>query len=168
MRKLFFLVLVLLVSSVKANANVMLAFQTMYGVDGPFVNDSSIRNVPGDELPWEVRSVHGFVTTTGHVFIKVRGLVFSDDPSVPPELRGINDEEKFRGLVSCLTEDKTGISVTNIFTRGFRATRHGNSTINDHIKLPDSCVAPIVFVMAGSENKWFAVTGAELGSDKKK
>ena len=27
--------------------------------------------------------------------------------------------------------------------------------------LPNPCVAPIVFVLAGSEDKWFSVTGFE-------
>jgi hypothetical protein len=30
------------------------------------------------------------------------------------------------------------------------------------VTLPEECVAPIVFVVAGSEDKWFAVTGVSL------
>ena len=46
-------------------------------------------------------------------------------------------------------------------THGFRATESGDSIIDDHVDLPSPCVAPIVFVLAGSEDKWFAVTGIE-------
>jgi hypothetical protein len=36
----------------------------------------------------------------------------------------------------------------------------GDSTIDTMVTLPNPCVAPIVFVVAGSEDKWFAVTGS--------
>src|SRR6266540_2800709 len=84
----------------------ILAFDHMYGVDGPFVGDAnSIRGIPGDELPWVVaRFIRGGLDTEGRLKIEVRGLVFADDPSVPPELVGRNDESEFRAVVSCLTE----------------------------------------------------------------
>jgi hypothetical protein len=95
--------------------------------------------------------------------ILVRGLVFADDPDlVPPDLIGKNDEETFRGLVSCLTEDGAGgITTANVVTDGFPADMDGNSLIDQKLDLPVPCIAPIVFVMAGSEDKWFAVTGFE-------
>jgi hypothetical protein len=42
--------------SAQADApRLMIGFQTMYGVDGPFVGSAnSIRGIVGDELPWEV------------------------------------------------------------------------------------------------------------------
>src|SRR5262245_62185045 len=88
-------------------AKLILMFQTMYGVDGPFVGEANpIRGVIGDELPWEIaKSIRGRLNTKGHLKIVVHGLVFKDDPSVPPELRGKNDEAEFRGLVSCLSEE---------------------------------------------------------------
>jgi hypothetical protein len=67
------------------------------------------------------RGASGSLTTDGHLMISVRGLVFTNDPEVPPELRGINDETAFR-------------------------------------------VAPIIFVISGDEEHWFAVTGAETGA----
>ena len=83
----------------------ILGFQTMYGVDGPFIgHDNAIRGVDGDEAPWVVGSARGSLDTTGHLRIQVRGLVFGDDPRVDPELVGKNDAAEFRGLVSCLTE----------------------------------------------------------------
>jgi len=141
---------------------VVLDFATMYGVDEAFVGEANpIRGIVGDELPWEIeRGVHGRLTNRGHLRIRVRGLVFTHDPEVPPEKQGTNDESEFRGVVSCLAEDDSGHVVTqNIMTQGFPATPSGNSDIDAEIQLPEECVAPIVFVIAGSEDKWFAVTG---------
>jgi hypothetical protein len=149
-------------------SHAIMDFQTMYGVDGPFIGDTNpIRGVIGDELPWTIaRSVHGELDVNGRLRIIVRGLVFSDDPSVPPDLRGINDEAQFRGLVSCLTEVGDTVETQNVITDGFNATRSGNSFINARLTLPNPCVAPIIMVLAGSEDKWFAVTGVETEADK--
>ncbi len=141
----------------------LVAFGSMYGVDGPFVGDANkVRGVQGDELPWAVaRSAKGFLTTSGHLVIAVKGLVFKDDPSVPAEIRGTNDETEFRGLVSCLTEDGSSVVESNVVTQGFPANTRGDSFINARVVLPNPCVAPIVMVLAGSEDKWFAMTGFE-------
>ena len=147
------------------NAPMIIQFQTMYGVDGPFLDPANaIRGVQPDDLPWEVESVNGKLRTNGHLRIHVEGLVFKDDPSVPPELRGKNDEPFFRAVVSCLTEDEDAgtTPVANVVTEGFAASiPEGDSDIDTRIELPNPCVAPIVFIMAGSEDKWFAVTGFE-------
>ena len=142
----------------------ILTFDTMYGVEGPFLGEANaIRGVVGDEAPWEVEHfIKGRLTKGGRLQIVVRGLVFADDPElVPPDLIGKNDEETFRGLVSCLTEEDETIVTANVETEGFPADVNGNSFIDAKIDLPNPCVAPIVFVMAGSEEKWFAVTGFE-------
>ena len=60
----------------------------MVGVDGGFVKHNPIRGVLGDELPWEVGSAAGSLTSDGHLVISVRGIVFSNDPEVPANLRG--------------------------------------------------------------------------------
>jgi hypothetical protein len=91
----------------------------------------------------------------------VRGIVFTHDDEVPREIRGINDEESFRALVSCLLSEGGGIKTVNVVTAPFPATRTGNSDIDAHLHLPRDCVAPIIFILSGSEDKWFAVTGAE-------
>lgn len=146
----------------------VLAFHTMYAVDGPFVGDANpIRDVIGDELPWEITGfVHGELTSGGRLRILVHGLVFADDPSVPPELVGTNDEAEFRGLVSCLTEtDEDAVETANVVTDGFRATPRGDSFINARVELPNPCIAPIVMILAGSEDKWFAVTGFEADEE---
>jgi hypothetical protein len=79
-------------------APTLLAFGTRYGVDGPFIGDANkVRGVEGDELPWEIGPVTGRLGADGRLFLIVRKLVSKDDPSVPPELRGKNDESEFRG-----------------------------------------------------------------------
>jgi hypothetical protein len=139
----------------------ILSFETMYGVDDAFVDSKEIRRVQGDELPWAVGSAAGFLTVGGHLKVSVRGIVFTHDEEVPPELRGINDEETFRALVSCLVSENGKIRTVNVTTAGFPATRTGNADIDAHVHLPGDCVAPIIFIMSGSEDHWFAVTGAE-------
>ena len=150
-------------AAIKEKTHILLSFQTMYGVDGPFVGEANpIRDVIGDELPWEIaKSIKGKLDTAGHLKITVRGLVFKDDPSVPADLRGKNDEAEFRGLVSCLTEEGETVVTKNVITPGFPASTEGDSEINTQVELPNPCIAPIVMVLAGSEEKWFAVTGFE-------
>lgn len=142
--------------------NQIIAFQTMYGVDGAFVGDlNPVRDVAGDEVPWTLRFVRGDLDTRGHLRILVRGLVVKDNPVVPLELRGINDEAQFRGLVSCLVEGDGSVKTQNVVTEGFAADRDGNAYIHAEIKLPSPCVAPIVMVISGSQDRWFAITGFE-------
>jgi hypothetical protein len=148
----------------KGGGRKILEFSTMYGVDGPFVNNNQIRGILGDELPWEIGHVSGSLGKDGRLNIEVKGLVFANDPSVPINLRGINDEDTFRALVSCLSEGAGDqITTVNITTGGFKATKTGDSHIQTRVELPKSCVAPVIFILSGSEDKWFSVTGAETG-----
>ena len=137
---------------------VILAFGTMYGVDGGFVGDANpIRGTIGDEAAWKLTSARGFLGTDGHLQIHVRGLIFGDGSP--------NDEPTFRGRVSCLTEDPSGATPNvDVTTDGFPANAEGDSDIDAQLTLPSPCVAPIVFILAGSEDKWFAVTGFEASS----
>jgi len=145
----------------KERLRVVLDFGTMYAVDEAFVGEADpIRGIVGDELPWEIEhGIHGRLSTNGHLRIRVRGLVFTHDPEVPPDKQGKNDEDQFRGAVSCLTENNGQVVTTNVMTGGFKATPSGNSDIDAQLQLPEECIAPIVFVLAGSEDKWFAVSG---------
>ena len=140
--------------------NRILSFDTMYAVNGAFVDDNSVRGEHGDDLPWDIRSAEGYLTRGGELFIDVRGLVFSYDRSVPRRLRGINDERNFRAMVSCLTGGRFGVGVANVQTRSFRASFTGNSTIVTRVRLPRPCVAPVVFIMTGDGDEWLSVTGA--------
>lgn len=150
---------------------IIVSFETMYGVDEAFINSTKIRDVLGDELPWQIGSAVGSLTTSGHLTATIRGLVFTHDPEVPPELRGKNDETEFRALVSCLvSESKKGkgkpkIKTVNITTAGFPAATSGDSNIDTNVQLPADCVAPIIFILSGSEDKWFAVLGGETVSE---
>jgi len=139
---------------------VILAFNTMYGVNGPFIGaTNAIRGVSGDELPWIVKSATGSLTSNGHLNINIKGLVFPDVPGVPPELRGINDEDEFRAVVSCTTVVGDVVQNQNVVTDGFPANEKGNSKIKAVITLPDPCIAPVVFIIGGDEMLWFASTG---------
>ena len=155
--------LLMFTTAVRADPpKVILAWGTMYGVDGAFVGQNPIRGVLGDELPWEIESSRGWLSVDGHLRVNVRGLVFADDESVPEPLRGINDESEFRALVSCLAENASGgIDTVNLVTKGFPANRAGDSRIDAFVDLPEDCVAPMVFILAGAEDFWFAVNGAE-------
>ena len=138
----------------------LLIFKDMYGVNGPFVGDANpVRGVPGDDLPWQVKKANGKLDANGHLVINVKGLVFPDDPAVPEELRGINDDEEFRALVSCLTVDGDDVVEQNVISDGFPATVTGNAKINARLTLPSPCVAPIVMILGGDEDLWFAMTG---------
>jgi hypothetical protein len=133
----------------------ILAFGTMYGVDGGFVGGANpIRGTVGDEAPWKLTSAQGFLGANGHLRIRVRGLIFGDGTP--------NDEPTFRARVSCVTEDESGGTPNADVTTGFfPANAAGDSDIDAQLTLPNPCVAPIVFILAGSEDKWFAVTGFE-------
>jgi len=134
----------------------IMAFGTMYGVDGPFLDPANaIRGIIGDEAAWKLDSARGVLTKDGHLKIRVRGLIFGDGTP--------NDEDTFRGAVSCLTENEDAgtTPVANVFTEGFPATPSGDSDIDAQVPLPNPCVAPVIFVLAGSEDKWFSVTGFE-------
>jgi len=140
----------------------LISFGSMYGVDGPFVGSVfPLRGYPGDDLPWTVASAHGRLDTDGHLSVRIRGLVFTDDEEVPPELRGTNDEPTFRAAVSCITEQGDHVVRRNVVTEPFPATKTGNSRIRATVELPNPCVAPTVLILSGSENKWFAVVGFE-------
>jgi len=165
MKKAIMLLCLLFIASgayAKDRNRVVMDFHTMYGVDEAFVGANPIRDLIGDELPWRIAGVSGRLTNRGHLRIRVRGLVFTDDPEVPPELRGKNDEDQFRAVLSCLVEEGGQIVTMNLTTAGFPATPSGNSDIDAQLQLPEECVAPIIFVIAGSEDKWFAVTGVSL------
>jgi len=145
----------------RAHHSGILSFHTMFGVDGAYVEEANaIRGVLGDELPWEIEgSAVGSLDENGHLRISVRGLVFADNERVPPDLRGKNDEPTFKAIVSCLDEDA---AIVNLTTDAFAATHDGDSDIDAQLELPETCVAPLIFVVSGSEGHWFSVTGMEV------
>jgi hypothetical protein len=146
----------------------IIASQTMYGVEGGFLGlAGTLRGIPGDDLPWEIGKTRAQLTTAGRLILNIEGLVFTDDESVPLILRGKNDEEYFRAVVSCYTEDVHGaIVVHNAYTRPFAANVEGDAATIQLVDLPEACVDPLILVLGGDENKWFAVTGVELAEEE--
>jgi len=141
----------------------ILRFGTMYGVDEFLVGDvNPVRGIPGDGLPWEIEAAKGSLDVDGHLVAHIRGLVLGDDPIVPPDLRLINPDATFRAVVSCQTDEGTGhLTDSNLFTDPVPATRSGNADFNTFVILPEPCIAPVVFILAGDRNQWFSITGFE-------
>jgi len=132
----------------------ILAFDTMVGVSAPFAGAANaIRGVSGAGAPWVVGSAEGELTTTGHLEIKVTGLVLAGS--------GSNPAATFRATVSCLTSAN---AIQNVATATFPATTGpasaggGNASIEADLSLPQPCIAPIIFVTSAG-GSWFAVTG---------
>ena len=142
---------------------VILQSNTMVGVSGAFVGDANpVRGIPGDDEPWTApKTVAVRLTSSGSLFIFVRGLLIEDGPNVPPEDVGTNPDDTFKGVVSCLTEENGMVVEKNVPTKPFPADKHGNSIISQKLSLPSPCVAPIVMVLDGDANAWFAMTGFE-------
>src|SRR5262249_6358106 len=114
---------------------------------------NAVDGVIGDEAPWILSSAKGELAANGHLVIHVRGLVF---PTAP------NDEAQFRGAVTCHTQNVDHVVSTAVVkSEGFAATTSGDSDIDATLTLPSPCIAPAIFVLAGSEDKWFSVTGTD-------
>jgi hypothetical protein len=137
----------------------ILEFDTMVGVPHSLTGTqaaTAFRNINAGGLAWTLREAHGELTASGHLEIKVKGLVFAEGPNT-----GSNTIASFRGLVSCVNSDGT---FTNILTDPFPATTGpassggGNAKIKANITLPKPCIAPIIFVTSPT-GAWFAVTG---------
>ena len=148
-------------SSASANPGVILKFDVMAPVTGPYVGTMNpIRTVPGGGLPWMISSGTGSLTRDGHLKITVVGLVLADAAPVPASLRGTNPVPDFVGIVSCQAISASGkATVVNVKTGQFAASMAGNATIKAKVKLPRPCIAPIVFVAAPT-GAWFAATGS--------
>jgi hypothetical protein len=143
-----------------ADPGTILKFDTMTPVTGPYVGSvNPIRTVPGGGLPWMISAGTGSLKSDGHLLVHVRGLVFADQPPVPPALQGTNPIPDFRAIVSCQSIAAGGTAtITNVSTAQFPASTAGNSDINATVSLPHPCIAPIVFVTSPG-GAWFAATG---------
>ena len=131
--------------------HVILQFQSMYGVNGPFLGAANaVRGVPGDAEAWFLKSIKGNLSSSGKLNISVKGLVLPN---------GTNDAAEFRALVSCLAVDGVNVVETNVMTDGFPANTKGNAKIKAQLSIPNPCVAPIVMILPGDEDVWFAMTG---------
>jgi hypothetical protein len=135
----------------------VLKFERMAPVVAPFTGNTvppnPIRGLNGGGVPWSIESGTGFLRADGRLHIEVEGLI------IPA--RGNNPVSAFRGVVSCLTPESPTNGV-NLVTDPFPATMTGDSTIDATLDLPETCVAPIVFVTNGTGSPpgaWFATTG---------
>jgi hypothetical protein len=147
-------------SSASADPGTILKFDVLTPVTGPYVGTMNpIRMVPGGGLPWMITAGTGSLKRDGRVQIHVRGLVLADSPAVPANLRGINPVADFEAIVSCQTITGGMATVTNVATGLFPASMSGNADIKARVKLPEPCIAPIVFV-AQPTGAWFAATGS--------
>jgi hypothetical protein len=136
------------------NSAKVLKFERMAPVVAPFTGEANpIRGINGGGVPWSIESGTGFVRADGRLHIEVEGLI------IPA--RGNNPVSAFRGVVNCLTPDSP-MNGINLVTDPFPATMTGDSTIDATVDLPETCVAPIVFVTNGTGSPpgaWFAATG---------
>jgi hypothetical protein len=137
------------------NSAKVLKFERMAPVVPPFTGATNpIRGIAGGGVPWSIESGTSFLRADGRLHIDVQGLI------IPA--RGNNPISAFRGVVNCLTPDSPTNGV-NLVTDPFPATTTGDSTIDATVDLPETCVAPIVFVTNGTGSPpgaWFATTGA--------
>jgi hypothetical protein len=133
----------------------LLKAESMVGVPSTMLLAAgTIRNIPGPGAPWTLTSAKVVLSTTGHLVIKVDGLVVATS--------GSNPSANFRAVVSCL--DSTN-AVVNIPIAQFPATTGpasaggGDAKLETDVTLPHPCIAPIVFVMNAGGTSWFATTG---------
>jgi hypothetical protein len=135
----------------------ILEFDTMVGVPTALTGAAgAIRGVNGAGIAWAIGPSKGELSTTGHLEITVRGLVFAAGPNT-----GSNTIATFGAIVSCLAADG---SVVNVSAGSFPATTGaaseggGNADIEADLSLPQPCIAPIVFVTSPG-GAWFATIG---------
>ena len=133
----------------------ILEFQTMVGVQGPFVGTANpIRDLGGGGLPWTIERAQGVLRADGEIDVRVRGLVLAAGANA-----GTNPVPQFTAIVSCLSIDEDGNVITvNRQTAAFPASTDGDAVIRDRVALPEPCIAPIVFV-TNTAGRWFAATG---------
>jgi hypothetical protein len=133
----------------------ILAFETMVGVPTTLSGaPGNFRGIPGAGAPWTLTSAKGELTTTGHLEIKVDGLVLATTLS--------NPSANFRAMVSCVNSTGAVVNVTTgqfPATTGLASAGGGDSTIETDVTLAQPCFAPIVFVTNAGGTSWFAVTG---------
>lgn len=149
-------------SQATADEPKILEFDTMVGVPRPYTGSANaIRGISGGGLPWVIEQGKGELKANGELEVEVEGLVLDPNDQAVIDLGrgGTNPVASFRAIVSCLSKDAEGnATVLNVETGLFPADAGGNAKIEDHVDLPEPCIAPIVFVTSPG-NAWFAATG---------
>lgn len=140
--------------SVSAAPAVVLKFDTMAPVTGPYVTtptqSNPIRGINGGGKAWQLDSATGLLERDGHLLVHVRGLVLV--------ATGSNPISSFKAVVSCQTITDGAATVTNVATDTFPASTVGDADLKTRVALPSPCIAPIVFVTSPG-GAWFAATG---------
>ena len=145
-------------SGSKEDGQDVLEFDTMAPVVEPFTGSAHpIRGVSGGGLPWELDRARGRLDANGNLSVRVDGLVLARRAPVPPALQGTNPIPEFRAIVSCLTPASPDVGELTR-TATVPASSDGDARIKAHLSLPDTCIAPIVFVTSPTD-AWFAATG---------
>ena len=134
----------------------VLKFKTMVGTVAPYTGAANaIRGISGAGAPWSIDKADGTLKANGELAVKVTGLIVT--------ATGTNPSPMFRAVVSCQSIADGAAVVVNRVTTPFPATTSGDASFNGNVDLPKPCIAPIVFVTAGTGNPpgvWFSVTGA--------
>jgi len=133
----------------------LLKAETMVGVPSTMLLAAgTIRTVPGPGAPWTLASAKVVLSTTGHLVVKVEGLVVATS--------GSNPSANFRAIVSCLDSTNTVVNFTTAqfpATIGLATAGGGDAKVETDVTLPHPCIAPIVFVTNAAGTSWFATTG---------
>jgi len=74
-------------SPASADPGVILKFDVMTPVTGPYTGSNPIGGVRGAPLPWIITAGTGSLTRDGHLLVHVRGLVLADQPRSRPTCR---------------------------------------------------------------------------------
>jgi hypothetical protein len=132
----------------------ILEFDTMVGVQGKFLRgETPIRGVNGAGAAWTLTAANGELSTSGHLELKVDGLVLTSS--------GNNPVGSFGATVSCFDIDGMAVNLrTAAFpaTTGLASEGGGDASFEGDVALPDPCIAPIVYVTSPT-GAWFASTG---------
>ncbi len=111
----------------------------------------TIRDIIGGGVPWTIDRGEAKLNEDGTLKVEVQGLVLAAGPSA-----GTNPIPQFVATLSCQNADG---SVNNITTEPVPATSTGDARIEEVLTLPDTCLAPIVFVQGFPNLRWFAISG---------
>jgi hypothetical protein len=145
--------------SASGSGRTMVEFDTMAPVTEPFTGPANpIRDVPGGGLPWEIDEASGELRTDGRLEVEVEGLVLARRAPVPAERQGTNPVPSFKAIVSCVTADAGTATTVNVSTGLAAASSTGDARIDTTVELPETCIAPVVFVTS-PDGAWFAASG---------
>ena len=156
-------------TTAQSDSFTLMEFNIMHGAPRPYAGTgatNAIRGIAAGGLPWVLTAANGELKGSGHLEIRVKGLVFDpNDPGVIAAGRaGDNPVANFVAVVSCQTVVNGLAEVVNVATPPFPATTGlatdggGNASFEGNLSLPSPCLAPIVFV-GPSSTTWFAITG---------